>query len=102
MVMPDTQAHLDGHFVLTNTYSIFLDMDNGNPGQSKSKEASLHLERIQDPYYYGYITLELPGKVFTYTANGETRLNEDEVEEVIEDIIQLRTDRALWPQVDDL
>lgn len=31
MVIPDTQAHLNGHTIITRTYSIFRDNGAGNP-----------------------------------------------------------------------
>ena len=71
LIIPDTQAHLDGHTILTFTYSICLDTGAGNPLIARSKENTLHLEKITDPNYYGYITFEEPGRLFTYTADGE-------------------------------
>src|SRR3978361_828729 len=83
MVIPDTQAHLDGHAILTYTYSIFLDMGHGDPLLSRSTESTLHLEKINDPDYYGYVTFEKPGHLFTYTADGQRELNDEEVNELI-------------------
>jgi len=86
MVIPDSEAHLNGQTIFTKTFSIFLDMALRDPGQSKVKEASLHVERVKDPDYYGYLTIKKPGKVFTYTADGTQQLSADEVEELIEQI----------------
>ena len=99
MVIPDTAAHLDGHTIITHTYSIFLNIGAGNPLISRSKESTLHLERINDPEYFGYITFELPGKLFTYTADGQRELNNDEVQEVIEHLSNIRDNPALWNQM---
>lgn len=62
MVIPDSQAHLDGHAVLTYTYSIYRDRQHGQPAQAKSKETDIHLEKKDDPDYLGYIVFELPGQ----------------------------------------
>jgi hypothetical protein len=96
MIIPDTQAHLDGHAILTYTYSIFLDIGAGNPLLARSKESTLHLERINDPNYYGYITFERPGSLFTYTADGQRELNANEVNEVIEHLSDIRDNPGLW------
>jgi hypothetical protein len=86
MVIRDSEAHLDGQTILTKTYSIFQDMALRDPRQSKSKEATLHLERIADPEYYGFLTCEEPGGVFTYTDDGLKHLSGDELEQLIEQI----------------
>ncbi|MEO6521710.1 MAG: hypothetical protein ABIN91_08530 [Mucilaginibacter sp.] len=96
MAIPDTQAHLDGHTIITYTYSIFLDIDAGNPLVSRSKESTLHLENIEDPNYYGYITFERPGSIFSYTPDGKQFLTRDEVEEVIEHLSDIRDNPSLW------
>jgi hypothetical protein len=100
MVIPDTQAHLDGHTIITHTYSIFMDTGNGNPLLSRSKESTLHLEHIIDPNYCGYLTFEAPGKIFSYTADGKSELNSDEVTELIEHLSNVRDNPSLWNQLD--
>ena len=82
MIIPDTQAHLDGHTIITHTYSIFKDMSIGNPLVARSQESSLHLERIDDPNYYGYITFEISDRLFIYTADGALQLEDGDVEKV--------------------
>jgi hypothetical protein len=86
MVIPDSGAYINGQTVLINTYSIFLDMAKGDPQQSKNKESSLHLERVKDPDYFGYLTLQKPGSRFTYTEDGRKHLSADELEQLIEQI----------------
>jgi hypothetical protein len=96
MVIPDTQAHLDGHTIITHTYSVFLNIDAGNPLIARSRESTLHLERINDPNYYGYITFEIPGALFTYTADGNMELSAEVVNELIEHLSDIRDNPALW------
>ncbi|WCT14934.1 hypothetical protein [Mucilaginibacter jinjuensis] len=100
MVIPDTQAHLDGHTIITRTYSVFRDIGAGNPLISRSKESTLHLERINDPEYYGFITFELPGSIFTYTADGQLELTSEETTELIEHLSDIRDNPSLWNQPD--
>ncbi len=96
MIIPDTAAHLDGHVIITHTYSVFKDTGLGNPLAARSKESTLHLEAITDPNYYGYITFEMPNRLFTYTADGQLELSSDEVEQIIEMLSHVRTNPALW------
>jgi hypothetical protein len=100
MVIPDTQAHLDWHIVITRTYSIFRDTGSGNPLLARSKESTLHLEQIDDPDYYGFLTFEEPGLLFTYTADGQRELTSDEVTELIEHLNHVRDNPPLWNQND--
>jgi hypothetical protein len=96
MVIPDTQAHLDGHPVITHTYSIFRDNSLGNPLLARSKESTLHLEKIHDPDYCGFLTFELPDSLFSYTADGHQQLSSNEANELIEHLSSIRDNPALW------
>jgi hypothetical protein len=100
MVIPDTQAHLNGHTIITHTYSIFRDTGADNPLLARSKESTLHLEQIKDPEYFGFITFELPGSMFSYTADGQQELETDEVEELIEHLSHVRDNPSLWNESD--
>ena|ERR1700744_5659224 len=101
MVIPDTQAHLDGHTIITRTYSVFKNNDMGNSILFRSKESTLHLEGIKDPDYFGFITFEKPGLLFTYTADGQRELNSDEVTELIEHLSNVRDNPPLWNHTGD-
>jgi len=101
MIIPDTQAHLDGHTIITHTYSVFRDTGSGNPLLARSKESTLHLERIDDPAYYGFITFEKPGALFTYTADGQQDLQPEEVNELIEHLSNVRDNPPLWNTTED-
>ena len=86
MIIPDSEAHFAGQSVLTKTYSIYNDTALRDPRQSKCKEATLHLDRIKDPDYYGYLTLLRPGALFNYTVDGQKQLSDDEAAQLIEQI----------------
>lgn len=96
MIIPDTTASVNGHPVLTYTYNIYRDRFNGTGQYIDRKETELHLEKKHDPDYLGYITFEQPGKVFTYTSDSDSKLNPEEVDEVIEIINHYRATPGLW------
>lgn len=95
MIVPDSQAHVDGHPVLTYTYSIFK-VKHIDHQELVKIESNLHLTKNTNPDYMGYITFEQPGKLFTYTTDGQQELSSDEVQEIIETITHYRESPALW------
>ncbi|OOQ60133.1 hypothetical protein [Mucilaginibacter pedocola] len=90
MVIPNTEAHLDGHAVLTYTYNIYRDNGFEDAATLKLKEKELLLDKKTSPNYMGYITFERPGTLFTYTADGNHDLSTEEVKEVIDNISHYR------------
>jgi len=99
MVIPDTEAHLDGHPVISYTYSLFIDRDHEE--QVLDKESTLHLDKITDPDYLGFVAFEQPANVFSYTA-GQHELSIPEVEEVIELLTKFRDNPSFWRSIDDM
>ena len=95
MVIPDSQAHQNGHTVLTYTYSIFKN-PTGQENEFLRKESTLHTDRKNDGNYMGYITFEQPGKLFTYSADGSEDLASEDVEEIIEVISHYRDTPKMW------
>jgi hypothetical protein len=95
MIIPDTRAHLNGHEIITFTYSIFNDKQDGTPNPAQGKESALHLENNSDPDYYGFITFERPGSLFSYTSDGVLELTAEESNEVIEHLSHIR-DNGDW------
>jgi UDP-galactopyranose mutase len=93
-VIPDSDAHVDGHPVLTYSYSIYKNVKNV-PVAVNEKENTLHLEEHNDPNYMGVIIFEEPDKVFTYEA-GVLQLSSNEVEEIIEKITHYRDTPSMW------
>jgi hypothetical protein len=101
MAIPDTEAHLNGHPVISYTYSLFIDRAKGDVKQSFSKEDILHMDKITDPDYLGFVAFEQPANVFSYTA-GEHTLSVTEVEEVIEYLTFIRGNPDLWNPLGNL
>lgn len=93
MILPDVKIHLDGHPVLTYTYNIFK---NGKHGKAGPIKQDMQLTKSSNPDYMGYITFEEPGKLFSYTADGQQDLNSGEVQEIIETITHYRENPSLW------
>ncbi|MHB8208726.1 hypothetical protein [Mucilaginibacter sp.] len=96
MIIPDIKAHLNGHVILTYTYSIFLNDGLKEPQLNPSEGSTLHLDKINDPDYYGYLTFESPGNLFSYTADGQQHLEIEEVNELIEKLSHMRDNPQLW------
>ena len=102
MIIPDTEAHLDGHTILTYTYSIFLDKKEEDIRQAIGKENALHLSKHTDPDYFGYISFEKPGALFSYTPDGKRNLTRTELEEIIERLTYIRNHPSLWQHIGEL
>ncbi|MBS7563591.1 hypothetical protein KHS38_04155 [Mucilaginibacter sp. Bleaf8] len=91
-ILPDTQAHADGHAVITHTYHVFKD-ERDNDDITRQPNLDLN---ISNPDYFGYITFELPGRMFTYTSNGSYELSNEDIEQLIEQINHYRDHPELW------
>ena len=94
-VIPDSDAHVNGHPVLTYTYSIFR-RKRSNLSEVADPENLLLPEKKNNPNYLGYITFEQPGKLFTYTADGNDDLSDNDIQEVIEEISHYRDSPQMW------
>lgn len=96
MILPDTMAHLDGHAVITHTYSIFKNTGRMDPVIVRAKEGKEHLQHNTDPDYLGEIRFEVPDKLFNYEPGIRTRLTSEEVTELIELLTHIRSNSQLW------
>jgi hypothetical protein len=77
IVIRDSETHLNGDPVLTKTNSVFADIAQRAPRQSKSKESTLYLARVDDPDYYGFLTKQISNSLFMYGADGKKQLSAD-------------------------
>jgi len=57
MIIPDSQAYLDGHTVLTYTYSIYKNIQSA-PNDTFQQESELHLEKHKNPITWGILHLK--------------------------------------------
>jgi hypothetical protein len=95
VILPDSQAHLNGHTVITKSYSIFKDSGVNHPDNIESKRNEELLEPLNDPDYLGILRFDVPDKLFTYTS-GNTSLETEEVSELIELLSGIRENPAHW------
>lgn len=94
-IIPDSDAHMDGHPVLTYSYSNYRNDGLWTGDNLSEKENNVHLEKQYDPNYLGVILFEAPDRLFTYKA-GNQALFGDEVEELIEQITHYRDTPVMW------
>ncbi|MCC8426720.1 hypothetical protein [Mucilaginibacter sp. UR6-11] len=99
MVVPETRVSMDGHPILTHSYSLYRNTNGDNADAVLSPDDQ---QRQSNPNYLGSITFEIPGRVFNYIADGQASLSRDELEQAIEQISHYRDHPDLWPQSDNV
>jgi hypothetical protein len=52
MIVPDSNAHVDGHPVLTYTYAIYKDVEGGKAPRYKNTDALLSPDKKEDPNFW--------------------------------------------------
>ena len=95
MIIPNTEAHLDGHTIITRTYHVFK--QPANPDVVVPHEKVLKVDNSKNPNYMGCLIFDVPGKVYNYEPDGNIRLTTDEVEEIIEHLNHYRDNPSIWP-----
>ena len=96
MVIPDADAHMDGHPVLTYSYTLYKVLPGAERSEKLNTDALLTADKRKDPDYLGTIFFDQPYKAFTYTCDGINELSGDQVQEVIEKINQYRNNPTVW------
>jgi len=86
MIIQDENSNAKHTTILIDTYNIYKDLAMADPRQGISKNNNSHLERIRDPDYLGYLTVQKSTSTFSYTGDGKTDLSHDELEQLIEHI----------------
>lgn len=95
IVVPESDAHMDGHPVLTYSYAIFK--KNENPfDMPAAADKLLAADKVSNPDYLGKLIFEYPGKLFTYEAGKVSQLGEGEISELIEKITAYRENPSQW------
>jgi hypothetical protein len=61
---------MDGHPVLTYSYAIFKDPNNGKNHLTHT-ESLLTPDKKNNPNYMGTLVFEQPGRLFSYEADGQ-------------------------------
>jgi hypothetical protein len=96
MVIPDTDAHLDGHPVLTYSYTLYKSRPGHSVPNPVKTDQLLEPDKRKNPDYLGTISFDLPYKAFSYISDGMNELSGDEVQEIIEKITRYRKNPNLW------
>lgn len=96
MVVPETRVYMDGHPILTHSYSIYKDYTTDNLDDLFSPDEQ---KKQSNPNYLGYITFEIPGRIFNYVADGMQTLSREEVEQAVEQISHYRDNPDTWKHV---
>jgi uncharacterized protein YcgL (UPF0745 family) len=94
-VVPETRVYMDGHPILTYSYSLYRDDQDDIDTLFTQDEQ----KKQSDPNYLGYVTFEIPGWVFHYVSDGKESLNAEDVEQVVEQITYFRDRPDLWNKV---
>jgi len=98
MAVPETRVYMDGHPILTYSYSLYKDGSTDDPVAVFSEDEQI---KRSDPNYLGYITFEIPGKLFNYVADGNGSLSRDEVEEAVEHISHYWDNPGMWKHLEN-
>lgn len=99
LIIPDTQAHLDGHAIITRTYYIYRQSGILINNELFDQEEKLTAPDKNNPDYMGYVVFDVPGKLFTYFPEGKTKLDSDALTEPIENLSHYRDNPGYWSQV---
>ncbi|WP_462264367.1 hypothetical protein [Mucilaginibacter sp.] len=94
-IVPDVTMAMNGHPVLTFKYYLFRDID-ANAEVSDTLRLMNQQLSMDNGNYYGFITFDNPGQMFTYTSNGRHELETEEVEQIIEQVTHYREHPELW------
>jgi len=95
-VIPDADAHMDGHPVLTYSYTLYR-FESGHKKRLKDDlERMLGPDKINNPGYLGTLYFDQPYKAFSYTSGGKDELTGDQVESLIRMISNYRQNPTLW------
>lgn len=90
LIIPDTQAHLDGHTIITHTYHLYRQPEDTLSRKLFQLDDYLGVNKDKNPNYMGYLTFDVPGKAYSYTGDGQTNLSPEELEELIDYLNFLR------------
>lgn len=99
LIIPDTQAHLDGHIILTHTYQIYKQSGILINNEFFAREEKLAVPDKNNPDYMGYLVFDIPGKLFSYYPEGPIELRNEDLKELISNLSEYRDNPGLWPTV---
>jgi hypothetical protein len=95
-ILPETELRMDGHPIITYSYSIFKRVKSALNIKPAAAEIRRLFKKNGNPDYLGHINCEVPGTVFNYITDGEDTLTRREIEQVIDEINRYRDSPATW------
>lgn len=96
MVIPDASGHMDGHPVLTYSYILYKVSQGAEKCLNENTDALLTPDKRKNPDYLGTIYFDQPGISYTYTSDGMNELSRGQVQEIIHNITNYRSNPTLW------
>ncbi len=96
-IIPDANIAMDSHPILTFKYYLFRDVEAEGIVSEAVKLRNQQLT-TNNSNYFGYLTFDQPGKMFTYTSNEKHELSSEEVEQIIEQVSYYRDHPELWKE----
>jgi hypothetical protein len=100
MIIPDTQAHLDGHTIITQTYHLYQETEDALGRKLFRPDDYSGVNKDKNPAYMGYLTFDVPGRVYSYTGDGHSNLSPTALEKLIDYLNMLRNNPPMWPKQD--
>lgn len=97
LIVPETQAHLNGHTIITRTYFLYKQSGLLINHELIGQEEKLGVPDFGDPDYYGYLEFDIPGKLFTYYPEGLAKMDQFDLNELVEHLSGFRDDPGRWP-----
>jgi hypothetical protein len=67
IVVPETRSYMDGHPILTHSYSLYKNAIGNDLDVVMSLDEQ---QKQSNPNYLGFITFEIPGQLFNYVPDG--------------------------------
>ena len=96
MVIPDAAAHVDGHPVLTYSYTLY-EVPSGSPHPGSAyADALLTPDKRKNRNYFGTLVFDQTNGIYEYVCDGINELSGDQVQEIIQRITHYRENPTLW------
>jgi len=96
MVIPDVNAHVDGHPILTSSYALYKSDGSQDRIDTLNTDKLLAPEKLKHPDYLGTIFYDEPDHSISYDADGLNELSAYEVEDIIKQINSYRKNSGIW------
>ena len=96
IVIPDVNAHVDGHPILTSSYTLYKSDRTHDKLHMLNTDKHLAPEKLKHPDYLGTVFYEESDRSISYSADGLNELSHYEVEDIIKQINSYRKNSGIW------